>query len=193
MGQRACKPPLKILWFCLEREAKSRQRAQGVGRHTGHHPGFCCSVPKMCPTLCDPMDCSMPGFPVYHYLLDFAQTHVHWVGDAIQPSYPLSSPSPPSFNPSQHQGLFHWVSSSHQVAKVLELQLQHQSFQWIFRVDSFRIYWFDWLSISPLIDKGLSRVFSSTTVGEHQFFGSRPSLWSNFHILMWLLKNHSFD
>ena len=93
------------------------------------------SVAQPCPTLYDPMDCSMTGLPVYHQLPEFTQTHVHWVGDAIQPSHPLSSPSPPAFNLSQHQGLFEWVSSSHQVAKVLERQLLHQSFQWIFRVD----------------------------------------------------------
>ena len=81
------------------------------------------------------MDCSMPGLPVHHQLPEFTQTHVHWVGDAIQPSHPLSSPSPPSFNLSQHQGLFQWVSSSQQVAKVLEFQLQHQSCHWIFRTD----------------------------------------------------------
>ena len=79
------------------------------------------------------MGCSTSGFPVYHQLPELAQTHVHWVSDAIQPSPPLSSPSPPAFNLSQHQGLFQWVRSSHQVAKVLELQ--HQSSQWIFRVD----------------------------------------------------------
>ena len=90
-------------------------------------------VAQLCPTLCNPMDCSTPGFPVHHQLLQPAQTHVHWVSDAIQPS-PLSSPSPPAFNPSQHQGLFQWVSSSCLVAKVL--QLQHQSFQWLFRTDS---------------------------------------------------------
>ena len=94
------------------------------------------SVAQSCPTLCDPMDCSTPGFLVHHQLPEFTQTHVHWVGDAIQPSHPLSSPSPAAFNPSQHQGLFQWVSSSHQVAKVLEFQLQHQSFQW-FRTDFF--------------------------------------------------------
>ena len=93
------------------------------------------SVAQLCPTLCDPMDCSMPGFVVYHQIQELAQTHVHWVGDAIQPFHPLSSPSPPAFNLSQHQGLFQWVSSLHQVAKVLELQFQHQSFQWIFRTD----------------------------------------------------------
>ena len=76
------------------------------------------------------MDCSPPGFPALYHLLELAQTHVHWVDDAIQPSCPLSSPSPPAFNLSQHQGLLQWVSSSHEVAKVLEFQLQHQSFQW---------------------------------------------------------------
>ena len=85
--------------------------------------------------LCNTMDCSMPGLPVHHQLPEFNQTHVHWVCDAIQPSHPLSSPSPPAFNLSHHEGLFQWVSSSHQVAKALEFQLQHQSFQWIFRTD----------------------------------------------------------
>ena len=93
------------------------------------------SVAQSCPTLCDPMNHSTPGLPVHHQVPEFIQTHVHWVGDAIQPSYPLSSPSPPAFSLSQHQGLFKWVSSSHQVAKVLEFQLQHQSFQWTLRTD----------------------------------------------------------
>ena len=92
------------------------------------------SVTQSCPTLCDPMDCSMPGLPVHHQLLEFTQTHVHWVGDAIQPSHPLSSPSP-TFNLSQHKGLFKWVSSLPQVSNVLEFQLQHQSFQWTPRTD----------------------------------------------------------
>ena len=93
------------------------------------------SVAQSCLTLCDPMNRSTPGLPVHHQLLEFTQTHVHWIGDAIQPSHPLSSPSPPVLNLSQHQGLFKWVSSSHQVAKVLEFQLQHQSFWWLFRTD----------------------------------------------------------
>ena len=93
------------------------------------------SVTQSCPTLCDTMNRSMPGLPVHHQLPEFTQTHVHWVGDAIQPSHPLSSPSPPALNLSQHQGLFKWVSSSHEVAKVLEFQLQHQSFQWTPRTD----------------------------------------------------------
>ena len=93
------------------------------------------SVAQSCPTLCDPTDCSMPGFAVYHQQPEFTQTHVHWVSNSIQPSHPLSSPSPSAFSLSQHRGLFKWVSSSHQVGKVLEFQLQHQSFQWIFRTD----------------------------------------------------------
>ena len=93
------------------------------------------SVAQSCPTLCDPMNRSMPGLPVHHQLPKSTQTHVPWVGDAIQSSHPLSSPSPPALNLSQHQGLFQWVSSSHQVAKVLEFQLQHQSFQWIPRTN----------------------------------------------------------
>ena len=93
------------------------------------------SFTQSCPTLCHPMNRSMPGLPVHHQLLKFTQTHVHRVGDAIQPSHPLSSPSPPAPNPSQHQSLFQWVNSSHEVAKVLELQLQHQSFQGIFRTN----------------------------------------------------------
>ena len=93
------------------------------------------SVTQSCPTLCNPMDFSTPGFPVHHQHLEFTQTYVHRINDAIQPSQCLSSSSLPTFNLSQHQGLFQWVSSSHQMAKVLGFQLQHQSFQWIFRTD----------------------------------------------------------
>ena len=93
------------------------------------------SVTQSCQTLCDPMNHSTPGLPVHHQLLMSTQTHVRWVGDAIQPSHPLSSPSPPVPNPSQHQGLFQWVSSLHEVAKVLEFQLYHQPFQWTPRTD----------------------------------------------------------
>ena len=95
-----------------------------------------------------PHGCSTPGFPVFHYLLEFAQTHVHWIGDAIQSSYPLSSPSRPAFNLSPNQSRFQSISSLHPVAKVLELQLQHQSFQWIFRTD-FLEDWLVWSSCSP--------------------------------------------
>ena len=93
------------------------------------------SVTQSCLTVCNPMDFSTPGFSVHQQLLELAQTHVHWVSDAIQPSHPLLVPSPPVFILSHLQGLFQWVGSSHQLAKVLELQLQHQSFQWVFRTD----------------------------------------------------------
>ena len=93
------------------------------------------SVTQSCLTLCNSMNCSTPGLPVHHQLPESTQTHVHWVSDAIQSSHPLLSPSPPAFNLSQHQGLFKWVSSSHQVSKVLEFQPQHQSFQWTPRTD----------------------------------------------------------
>ena len=137
----------------------------------------CCvqfsSVAQWCPTLCDPMDHSMPGLPVHHQLLESTQTHVHWVSDAIQPSHLLSSPSLPTFNLSQHQGLFKWVSSSHQVAKVLESQLQHQSFQWKLSQDWSPLGWTGWISWQS---KGLSRVSSNTTVQKHQYFSTQPSL-----------------
>ena len=93
------------------------------------------SVAQSCLTLCDPMNPSTPGLPVHHQLPESTQTHVHRVGDAIQPSHPLSSPSPPALNLSQHQDFFQRVSSSHEVAKVLEFQLQHQPFQWTPRTD----------------------------------------------------------
>ena len=145
------------------------------------------SVAQSCLTLCNPMDCSTPGFLVHHQLLKLAWTHVHRVGDTIQPSHPLLSPSPLGFSLPQHQGLFQWVSSSHQVAKVLKLQLQHQSFQWIFRTDFFRIDWLD-LPGTGWVSKGLSRAFSNTTVQKHQFFSAQFSLWSNSHIATWLLE-----
>ena len=139
------------------------------------------SVTQSCPTLCNSMGCSMPGLPVHHQLLEFTQTHVHWVGNAIQPSHPLSPPYSLVFNLCQHQGLFRWVSSSHEVAKVLEFQLQHQSFQWHSELISFRMDWLDLLAV-----KGLSRVFSNTTVQKHQFFGTQLSIWSTSHIRTWL-------
>ena len=92
-------------------------------------------VTESCLTLCNPMNRSMLGIPVHHQLPESTQTYVHWVHDAIQPSHPLLSPSPPAFSLSQHQGLFKWVSCSHKVAKILEFQLQHQFFQWMFRTD----------------------------------------------------------
>ena len=99
------------------------------------------SVAQSCPTLCNPMNSSTPGLPVQHQLPESTQTHFHWVSDANQPSHPLSSPFPPTLNLSQHQGLFQWVSSSHQVAKVLKFQLQHKSFQWTPGLISFTMDW----------------------------------------------------
>ena len=112
------------------------------------------------------------------------QTHVHWFGDAIQSSHPLLSPSSPAPNPSQHQGLFQWVCSLHQVAKVLESQLQHQSFQWIFPLGSISL---GFIGLISLQSRGLSRVFSNTTVQKHQFFDTQLSLWPNSDIHTWLL------
>ena len=136
-----------LAWRIPWTEEPGRLKSMGSQR-IGHNWSdlehcYCCSVTTIllllllftqsCPTLCNPMDCSTPVFAVLHHLPELAQTHVHWVNDAIQLSHPLSSHSPPAFNLSQHQSLFQWVASSNQVAKVLELQLQ--SFQWIFKLD----------------------------------------------------------
>ena len=106
------------------------------------------SVAQSFPTLCSPINRSTPGLPVHHQLLEFAQTHVHQVGDSIQPSHPLSSHSPPDPNSSQHQSLFQWVNSSHEVAKVLEFQPQYQSFQ-MNTQDWSPLGWTGWISCSP--------------------------------------------
>ena len=116
------------------------------------------------------MDCSMPGFLVLHYLPEFAQTHVHWVNDTVQPSHPLSPFSAPAFSLFQHQGLFQWLSSSHQVVKVLSFSISPSNEY--SGLISFRNDWLDLLA-----DQGLSRVFSSTTIWKHQFFGTVPSLF----------------
>ena len=115
--------------------------------------------------------CSSPGLPDHHHLPEFTQTRIHWVGDAIQPSHPLSSLSPPALDLSQHQGLFKWVSSPHQVAKVLEFQLQHQSFQGTHRTDLLP----DGLVGSPFSPRH-SQESSNTTVQKHQFFCAQLSL-----------------
>ena len=120
------------------------------------------SVTQSCLTLCNPVESSMPGLPVQ--LPEPTQTHFHWVGDSIQPSQPPSSPSPPAFNFSHHQGLFQWVSSLHQVAKVLEFQLQHQSFQWIFRTDLFRIDWLDLLAVQGTLKSLLQHHSSKASI-----------------------------
>ena len=137
---------------------------------------------------CEPRDRRTPGLPVHHQLLELAQTHVHWVRDAIQPSHPLPSPSP-AFNISQHQGLFWWVSSSHQVAKVLEFQLQHQSFQWIFRTDSFRMDWLDLLAVQGTLKKSsLTPQFKSINSSVLSFLYSELSfLFSSYVTLCYFI------
>ena len=133
------------------------------------------------------MDCITPGLPIHHQLPELAQTHVRWVNDAIQPSHLLSSPSPPAFSLSQHQGLFQWVSSSHQVAKVLEFQLQHQSFQWIFRTDFFEDWLVDLLAVQGTL-KSLLQHHSLKFTDPHCIspkspkcltsYWLKPGLWS---------------
>ena len=150
-----------------------------------------CSVPQSHLTLCNPMDYATPGSPVLHHLPEFAQTHVHWVGDAIQPSHPLLSPSLPAFKFSQHQSPLQWVSSSHQVAEVLELQLQHQPFQWIFRADflSDRLIWSpchprDSQKSSPapqlktFNSLALSLLYAPTLIFIHDY-------WKNYSLILW--------
>ena len=109
----------------------------------------------------------MPGLPVHHQLPEFTQTHVHPVSDAIQPSHPLSSPSPPAFNLSLHQSLFQWVSSPHKVAIFLKFQLQHQSFQWIFRTDSFRMDWLDLYSVQGTLKSLIQHYISKASILWH--------------------------
>ena len=139
------------------------------------------SVTQLCPTLCDPMNHSMLGLPVHHQLREFTQTHAHRVGDAIQSSHPLLSRSPPAPNPSQHQGLFQWVNSwggqsigVSASASVLPMNIQDWSLELT-----------GWISLQS---KGLSRVFSNTTVQKHQFFGTQLPSLSNFHIHTWPLE-----
>ena len=151
------------------------------------HEDHCCSVAKSHLTLCNPVNCSTPGFPVLHHLLEFAQTHIYWVDGAIQSSHPLFPPSPLVLNLSQHQGLFQWIGSSYQVAKVLELQ--YQSFQWISRVD----FLYDWLVWSPSCPRGsqeyspASQFKSIYSLKLSLLYG--PPLTSTHDFS----KNHSFD
>ena len=114
--------------------------------------------------LCNPMDCSTPGFPVHRHLPEFAQTHVHWVGDAIRPSHPLSSPSPPAFNLAQDQGLFQWADSSHQVVKVLEFPLQLSPSNEYSGLISFRMDWFDFLAVQGTLKSLLQHHSSKASV-----------------------------
>ena len=116
------------------------------------------------------MNCSTPGLPVHHQLPEFTQTHVHWVSDAIQPSHPLSSPSPPAPNPSKHQGLFKWVSSLHQVAKGLEFQLQHHPYNEHPGLISFRMDWLDLLAVQGTLKSLLQHHSSKASILWHSAF-----------------------
>ena len=134
--------------------------------------------------FCNLRDCSMPGFPVPHCLLEFAQVHVAWISDAIQPSHLLLPSSPLALSLSQHQGLFQWISCSHQVAKVIGTSASAS-------VDPKGIQgWFPLrlIGLISLLSKGLSRVFSNTTIQNHQFFGAQLSLLSSSHSCTWLLE-----
>ena len=170
---------------CVEKREPSCTIGGNINWYSryGRQSGCCCSVIQLCPALCHPLDWSTPGFPVLHHLLEFAQTDVHWVGDAIQPSHPLSSPFPPAFNLSQHQSFpMSWLFASggqstgaSASAPVLPMNIQD---------------WFP-LRLTGLISlqsKGLSRVSSNTTVQKHQSFSTQPSLRSNSHIHTWLLE-----
>ena len=177
---------------CLPLLRPCRPRGLALGKCLSSNSWYISSVQFSHSVVSDslrPMDCSMPSFPVHHQIPELTQIYVHRVSDTIQTFHPLSSPSPPAFKLSQHQGIFQWVSSSHQVAKVLELQLQHQSFQWIFRIDSLQ----DWLVGSPCSPRDshessptpqfksinssvLSFLYSSTLTSIHDYW-----------------KKHSFD
>ena len=152
-----------------------------VGEPRSHMLHHFSSVTQLCLTLWKPIDCSTPGLPVHHQFPEFTQTHAHWVGDAIQPSHPVSPTSPPALNLSQHQHLFQWVSSASggqnigASASILPMNSQG---------------WFllGVTGLISLLSMRLLRVFSSSTVQKHQFFSVQPSLWSNSHICTWLLE-----
>ena len=147
----------------------------------------CCSVTKSCQTLCEPMNCSMPGFSVHHCLPEFVQTHIPWVSETIQPSHPLL-PSSLRLNFSQYQGLFQWVSLFTSGGQSTGASASAPAFPTNIQG------WFPLglTGLISLLSKGLSRVFSNT-VQKHQFLGVQPSLWSNSHIHTWLLGKHSFN
>ena len=138
------------------------------------------SVTQSCSTLWDPRDCSMPGFPVHHQLLETTQIHVHWVSDAIQTSHPLLSPSPPTFNLSQHQVFSNESVLCIRWPKNWGFSFNISPYNEYSGLISFRM---DLLAV-----KGLSRVFSNTTVQKHQLFSAQLSLWTNSHIHTWLLE-----
>ena len=148
----------------------------------------CCSVAQSCPTLCDPMGCSTPGFPVLHHLPEFAQTHVHWVGDAIQPPHPLSSPSPPTFKLSQHQGLFQWVSSLHQVVSFNSIPYMYvfpklvDVARGLFRSSLLQMYFI----VSWTLPRASHGIFEKAPNGRNQFGLTTCQVWVKSLSCFWL-------
>ena len=143
----------------------------------------CCSVAQSCPTLCDPMDCRMPGFPIHHQFPELAQIHVHQVGDPIQPTHPLSAPSLPAFNLSQHQSLFKWVSSSHQVPKYWHFSFSISPFNEYSELISFRMYWLDLLAVQGTLKSLLQHPSSKASILQcSAFFIVQLLKWLRSHI-----------
>ena len=178
-----------MYYYLKIRFAEKWEKYKEKGRNILQVGGCFSSVAKLCLTFCNSMDSSMPGFPVLHYLPEFVQTHVHWVSDAIQPSHLLSPSSPTAFSLSHYQSLFQWVGSSHQMAKVLEFQLQPQSFQWIFRTD----FLYNWL-VGPLCSPTDSQESSPTpqfkSINSLALSLLYGPILTSIHDY-W--KNHSFD
>ena len=175
--------------ICSKSQGNNYSQRYDHRRKTKHLSLQFSSVAQSHLILCDPMDCSTPGFSVHHHLPELAQTHIHWVGDAIQPSHPLLSPPPPAFNLSHHQGLFQWAGSSHQMAKVLELQRQHQSFQWVFRIG---------FLYNGLVGSPCSPSYSQGSSPTPQFKSINSSVLSLLYgptltFIHDYWKNHSFD
>ena len=160
-----------------------------VGEPRSHMLHHFSSVTQLCLTLWKPIDCSTPGLPVHHQFPEFTQTHAHWVGDAIQPSHPLSSPSPPALNLPQHQGLFQWVSSSHQVAKYWSCSFNISPSSEHSGLTSFRMDWLDLLAVQGTLKSLLQHHSSKTSIIRHSAFIvqlSHPSICDYW-------KNHSID
>ena len=174
-------PALAVRFFTTSMTWKAPLQKKRRKINSKDHIQSVSSVAQSYMTLWDTMDCSTPGFPVHHQLPELAQIHVHWIGDAIQPSHPVLSSPPPSLNLSQHQGLFQWVCSSHQLARVLEHQ--HQFFQWIFKVD-FLYDWQVWSHCSPRDSQESSPMSQFKSFSSSVFrFLSGPT-----HIHTWLLE-----
>ena len=159
------------LSICPEGNSGCRMRPfMHQGNWWNRSLGCYCSVAKLWLTVCDLMDCSTPGFPVLHHLPEFPQTHVHWVGDAIQPSHPLSPRSPPALNLSQHWGLFQWAGSSYQVAKLLKLQFSISPYNEYWGLISFRMDWFDLLAVQGTLRSLLQHHSSKASILQHSAF-----------------------